>query len=840
MKARQLTILLAASALLGAAAPFARADVKLGQERFFGKGTRGPYSISRQAVEPRTETVRLNGRHLVKGQDYLFDAGMGALAFTEPVRLSDTVEVDYQYDTATAHAPTAAGGTLGLFSGLKGGLALSYTFKPDATGNQTLANLGFTGAADVAGSAMSAAFMVDKMAGANAGRDAQNMLLTMKRDTGSFKYDLGYSRVGLKFGQADAMKLLKGSEALNFNGSLQLSQNGALTLKRVQTSTPDAKTKVVKELDLLSGALNLNLSARTRFTALHEKQTEGQGKDNKTSAIDRLQLDQKMGRNAAATLVNEIVTAGVNGKNETTKATRLSLVASGANALNVESSLAVTNSSKAGDARDVALKLTQGAGATKVAMSITDRRADTGNLRTHSLTVNSMQGKSLRLMAGIAGESGTKGTHEQTSLGLEGGSSDRLRYAMGITNDTGTKKGTGTKFSLSSAMANGLSLNAFRSDDRTVKNGASSTKLGMDYTGSKILKVSGSMLENNNGTTTSGNTRFNLEATPSEDLKLVATRATDNTDKGDTSATKVNVNANAGANVKIAANYVGADDGKVSKEASGVIIEAAPSSALKLIANVGTKSDEKGPGQSKGMSLQANPSETIQVALSQADSTDGTGTSSIKQASVNLGTVKDRLSIGGAFSNETKRDKSEIQIAMLRADIRPMSVLAVSGYYKQRDTGSADQINTLNASITLKPAEALQVVGTYSANPEEKDQIIRLVRKGLALQTKAGGLTFSGGYIQESSLLDASEGTRAEFKLGLKLNKYAELQGGFQQTVGAVRGYKPILAYTVKYNHNIGSDFHLLLDADVTRRDDSVPVAQREEVKATANLGIRF
>jgi hypothetical protein len=132
--------------------------------------------------------------------------------------------------------------------------------------------------------------------------------------------------------------------------------------------------------------------------------------------------------------------------------------------------------------------------------------------------------------------------------------------------------------------------------------------------------------------------------------------------------------------------------------------------------------------------------------------------------------------------------------------------------------------------VTLKPGKSLQMIGTYSSNPEEKDQVLRLVRKGLALQTQMGGLTFSGGYTQENGILDESQGTRAEFKLGLRCGKNSNLEGGYRQTIGAMRGYKPQLAYNVKYDHNIGSDFHLLLDANVVKNDDSVPVALRNDV----------
>lgn len=860
-----------ATALLLGAAPFARADIKLGQERFAGRGTRGPYAISRQAVEDRTEMVWVNGRRMMKGQDYVFDASMGALAFSESIGVGDSVEVDYQYDTAKAHAPTAIGGTFGLLNTANGGLALSYGFKPTSSGEQTLSSLGFSGQGSFLGSSLTSSFMVDKTAAANAGADAQNMSLNMKRDSGPFTFSLDYSNVGKKFSPADALKLVKGSEALNFTGSLQLAQNSALTFKKVDNATPDAKTGVVKNTSLVTGGLGLSLSGTTRLTALHEVQSEAQGKESKNSAIDRLQFDQKLGKNASALLLTETVTTGKNGASETVKATRASFAASGNHGLTFDTSLSLTDSSKTGSARDAVMKLAGGDGNTKMALAVTDRHADSGDVSTHALSINSNQGNGLTLAAALAGEKTDKGNHERASIEMAGGTSDRLRFNLGVANDSGVgKQGTSTKVSMASALANGLKFNLARSDDRTVKNGASSTKLAVDYTGSKTLKFSASQVADDNGTKTTGNTRMNLEAKPMENMTLVASRATDQTDKGDTSSTKVNVDANAGSTVKVAMTYTGDDNGKVSKEASGVKIVAAPNPGLKLTADVGKTNNELGDGQSKSVGLEANPNGGLSFAVTHSESSNNTGqsgankvtflaggkinnisgsygdaqtptgVSSIKEATVNLVPVKNRLSVGGSFRDETKQNNTQVQIAMLQADVKPMDALAVTGYYKQRDTGTADQINTLNASVTLKPSDALQMVGTYSANPEEKDQVIRTVRKGLALQTHMGGLTFSGGYIQENSLLDTSEGTRAEFKLALRCNKYANLEGGFQQTIGSVRGFKPQLAYNVKYNHDIGSDFHLLLDANVVENDVTVPAAQRNDVKATANLGLRF
>ena len=419
-------------------------------------------------------------------------------------------------------------------------------------------------------------------------------------------------------------------------------------------------------------------------------------------------------------------------------------------------------------------------------------------------------------------------------------------------------------------MASGLKFNASRSDDRTVKNGASATSMALDYGGSKDLKFSASMGNSDNGTKQTSTSRLNLEATPTDTVKLVASRSADDNDKGDVSNTKVNLDVKASDAVQLALTHTGDDNGKINKEASGLNVVAKPSDAIRLTMAAGVKDEGNGAGQTKAVGVEANPNGGLSLGFSHSDSTDNsgltgankvtlaaggkdnkvttsytdaltpTGASSIKEASVSLVPSKNKLTVGGSFRDEIKQDRSEVQIAMLQADVKPADIIAVSGYYKQRDTGAADQINTMNASVTLKPAAGLQMVGTYSANPEEKDQVLRLVRRGLSLQTQMGGLKLSGGYLQENSLVDASEGTRAQFTLSLRCSKYSNLEGGFEQTVGAVRGYAQKMAYNVKYDHKIGSDFNLSLDANVSENPTAATAAERNNVKATANLGLRF
>lgn len=830
---------LLAAALLGFAAVHASAAIRLGQERIAGRGTRGPYMLALQNIEGRTEQIFVNGLRLQAGRDYLLDAASGMVSFTEPLRPSDSAEIRYEYDSDKARAPGPTAGTFGLLGGASGGLALTYNFRPDTKGNQSLTDLGFQGQAETGFGALSSMFMVDKTARPQAGREAQGMQFGLKSDEGNLKYNLGYTRVGTEFKPADAMKLLKGSEALNLNASLQMSHGGLLSFRKVDNTTPDAK-KGTLESSLTEAGLNLNLSSTSKFTALHQRQSQSQGGTSTESAVDRLQLDQKLGGGATATLIQETVTTGKNGDSETVDATRLNARMTGDHGFNMETGLAFTDSSKKGDARDASVKMQHGAGATKLTLTLTDRRADAGDLRTQALGLATTRG-AFKYTASFAGDQTNKANNQTSALGLEGKLNERTNLSAGVAAYSGARKdGTGTRLALAGTGGLGLKYSLSRADEMLETGDKSATNLSLDLSGVNRMKLSASFKDDTIAEKPVEATRINFEANPTDAVKLTAVHNADVNEKGDVATTKVAMEAQAGSNVKINATHDAGHKDNIARAANGLHIEARPSETLKLRASIVDSTEGAVSGLTRGVAMEAQPSQTLKVSAGLTEGTATDGDSAIREAAISIIPDKDRFSLTGSVRAEEKGSK-ETQVLIAQTKFKPSDSLDFTGALKQRENNAAEAINTVDAKLAVKVADdCLQVIGTFSQNPEEKDKILRLVRRGLTLKSNVGRLTFSGGYITEESLIDDAEGAHAEFKLGLRFNRYAQLSGGYSQTVGAIRGYKPTLAYDMRYDHSIGNDFHLLLEGNVIRRDDPVSAGQRQEVKGTANLGLRF
>lgn len=66
-----------------------------------GNGTRAGYVLGHGSVIPGSEWVYIGLRRATRSQDYTIDYASGTLFFTEPVRQSDSVRVDYRYAERT-------------------------------------------------------------------------------------------------------------------------------------------------------------------------------------------------------------------------------------------------------------------------------------------------------------------------------------------------------------------------------------------------------------------------------------------------------------------------------------------------------------------------------------------------------------------------------------------------------------------------------------------------------------------------------------------------------------------------------------------------------------------
>lgn len=838
MNAQVKRIVLAITALLVTAVPFARADVKIGRERFFGHNARGPYSIARQNVETYSESITRNGLRLARGKDFTFDPATGMIAFEDSIKFSDVIDIEYRYDPTRSKEAGPSSGLFTLLSSGNGGAGLAYSFRGNGKGEQELATIGFNSQAKFGLMSLTSSMTLDKTVKGAKGSEAQNMAFSGSRDTGALQFKFDYAKVGSKFGQADALKLVKGTENLGFTGKYTASNRLSFSATSTKSETPDAKTKVVKALSQTTTAMNLQLNPGGKFMAMHEVKSEAQGANASKTSLTRMQLDQKFKGAMSASLIQETLTTEKNKASETVKATKLALSGAGKGSFKYEGTMSMSDSDKSGKARDAAIKMSQGTDALRATLAMTDRRADSGDVSTQAFKLESA-GKTLKWAAAFNNERTSKNTKQMSLVSMEGGTNDRLRFntAYGMSRNAG-KAGNLMKLAFTSKAFTGMNLAAQYSRDTTGAKELIANKVNVGYEPNKGFKLIAGYTEDATEKGYKEATNINLEAKPADNMKLVASMNTKVDEKGEGSAQTVAFEAKPTEAIRVAASMNQKEDEKGQLATQGITVEAKPAKTLQVAAAYGTSEDKTGESQDTKVSVAATGSNALKLTASVASGTTPAGPTSATEAAVSVIPIKDRMSFTGSFRQESK-PTGAVEVSTIQADLKPSSALAVSGYLQSRD-GTVDHPDTVNAQVTLGSTNALKVVGTYSENPEEKNVILPIVRQGLALQTSFSGLTFSGGYLRETNSKDNSEGMKAEVKLGIKFSPTQTFEGGYQQTVGAVRGFKPMLAYNMKYNHTMGDRFKLSVDANVSRLDPSVPIDKRNDVKATANLGIAF
>jgi len=78
---------------------FGRLTTQFKRDAFFGDETEGPYFLASELIVSGSETVRIDNEQVFRGTDYSMDFRHGTITFQRPVRESERVTVDYEYDS---------------------------------------------------------------------------------------------------------------------------------------------------------------------------------------------------------------------------------------------------------------------------------------------------------------------------------------------------------------------------------------------------------------------------------------------------------------------------------------------------------------------------------------------------------------------------------------------------------------------------------------------------------------------------------------------------------------------------------------------------------------------
>jgi len=163
----------------------------------------------------------------------------------------------------------------------------------------------------------------------------------------------------------------------------------------------------------------------------------------------------------------------------------------------------------------------------------------------------------------------------------------------------------------------------------------------------------------------------------------------------------------------------------------------------------------------------------------------------------------------------------------------------------------ATNIDTANAKLAVRPFSGFQVTGAYTLNPEDPakpGQITQLTRREYGLAANLGAFQLGGNYAMNQYAPTAAETVKAgapqfgeyNLTLGLRFNRYTNLNGTYKNTFFYGAGPKGLQIYTFGLTHNVGSAVNFTMGGTMTSNLAVATGPQRYDYKAEAKLGVKF
>ena len=291
---------------------------------------------------------------------------------------------------------------------------------------------------------------------------------------------------------------------------------------------------------------------------------------------------------------------------------------------------------------------------------------------------------------------------------------------------------------------------------------------------------------------------------------------------GETQTAALSVDAHPGDKVALSASFDGKDAPGTSGDTQALGLKAVltPSQSLSLDLDAGRSRQGGGAADRQSVLLSLDPRASVHL-------------------SAGLALRQTRAASGPATPGST--------VASVGGTLRPLSFLEFSGGFKSRLASGADadaqnQYDTSTARVSLSPLPTLHLTGTYAQNPDDapaapsSDNLQRLARRGVGLETSLGALGLSGG-LDWSRRYDSADVERTvHADLGLRFSAATQLSVGFQSRDTLDSLLPAETAYTVGFTHDLGDRFRLSLSGKRAQSAD----AASADYNASADLGIKL
>ncbi len=163
----------------------------------------------------------------------------------------------------------------------------------------------------------------------------------------------------------------------------------------------------------------------------------------------------------------------------------------------------------------------------------------------------------------------------------------------------------------------------------------------------------------------------------------------------------------------------------------------------------------------------------------------------------------------------------------------------------------AANLDTANARLALRPFSGFQVTGAYTLNPEDpakQNQVSPLTRHEYGLAANLGAIQLGGTYAMNEYAIKHAEAVKAGapsfgeylLTLGMRFNRYTNLNSTYKNTFFYGAGPKGLQIYTFGLTHNVGSAMNFTMGGTMTSNLAVASGPLRTDYKAEAKLGVKF
>lgn len=175
------------------------------------------------------------------------------------------------------------------------------------------------------------------------------------------------------------------------------------------------------------------------------------------------------------------------------------------------------------------------------------------------------------------------------------------------------------------------------------------------------------------------------------------------------------------------------------------------------------------------------------------------------------------------------------------AQTAPCRFVSMSGSFRDRQTMQDDVPDTKKLNLALTPLSFMNLTGDYQENPEDTTGNIQQYKAtAMGMKLKFGSIGLLTNYTTKDEY--ASDRTSDEREVGLEMAAFGHGKLKTSYKIARVLdGSESSNAYSLGYEHSLGSDFSLSLTGYYYRYlQDQMILPDKSEYKSELNLGVKF